>query len=281
MKMKTAALYVGAGSLLVIAICCIGLGVHHLRSSRRTVDAEVQITEQQVALTALPAQPVPQFTLTRVEQAERKAGGPGPFWDAEGEFFPSGMMREGAVVGPMKILENGKVRSATDAESWPLIQGSAQGAETCDREGRKSGRRDRGRTGRGAWRGRFHHIPPTTRLETLITASSGWSCRDESQLNFSSECGGRLAETGDGEGRIPGIENPIQGRPTGFHAGGELSLGDVFLFQDLLELERHHTLEGEHFDFGTNSLIYEEVAEITSAMDVLGCFGFHFRCSFM
>lgn len=118
-------------------------------------------------------------------------------------------------------------------------------------------------------------------LEALITASSGRSCRDESQFNFSSECGSRLAETGDGEGWIPGIENTIQGSPTGFHAGGELSLRDVFLFQDLLKLERHHTLECEHFDFGPNSLIYEEVAEITSAMDVLVCFGFHFRCSFM
>lgn len=119
------------------------------------------------------------------------------------------------------------------------------------------------------------------RPETLITALSGRSCRDESQLNFSSECGSRLAETGDGEGRIRGIENPIQRSPTGFHAGGELSLGDVFLFQDLLKLESHHTLEGEDFDFGTNSLICEEVAKITSAMDVLVCFGFHFRCSFM
>jgi hypothetical protein len=105
---------------------------------------------------------------------------------------------------------------------------------------------------------RSRHVPSAARPETLITALSGRSCRDESQLNSSSECGSRLAETGDGEGRIRGIENPIQGSPTGFHAGGELSLGDMFLFQDLLKLESHHTLDGEDFDFGTNSLICEE-----------------------
>lgn len=60
-----------------------------------------------------------------------------------------------------------------------------------------------------------------------------------------------------------------------------MSLRDVFLLQNLLKLERHHTLESEHFDFWANSLVCEEVAEITSAMDVLRCFGFHFRCSFM
>lgn len=67
----------------------------------------------------------------------------------------------------------------------------------------------------------------------------GRSCRNKSQLNFSSECGSLLAETGDGEGRIRGIENPIQGSPTGFHAGGKLSLRDTLLFQDLLKLECH------------------------------------------
>ena len=49
----------------------------------------------------------------------------------------------------------------------------------------------------------------------------------------------------------------------------------MFLFEDLLELEGNHALEGQHFHLGKDALPGEEIAEIAATVGVLRCFCFH------
>jgi hypothetical protein len=49
----------------------------------------------------------------------------------------------------------------------------------------------------------------------------------------------------------------------------------VLLLEDLLELERNHALEGDHFNLGQDAFSGEEIAEVTASMGVLRCFCFH------
>jgi hypothetical protein len=107
------------------------------------------------------------------------------------------------------------------------------------------------------------------------------SCRDKTQFDLPAEGCSGFAKSGDGEGWVRGIQNSLEGGPAGFHPQGKLGLGDVFPFQDSLEFEGHHALEGEDLDFGADSFLREEVAKVAATVAVHLCFGFHFRCSFM
>ncbi len=69
--------------------------------------------------------------------------------------------------------------------------------------------------------------------------------------------------------------HPVQRCPTSFHARGQFGLGDVLLLKNLLELERNHALEGQHFHVGKDAFPGEEIAEVTATVGILICFGFY------
>lgn len=101
------------------------------------------------------------------------------------------------------------------------------------------------------------------------------SRRDKAQFHFPAEGGGGFAEAGHGERWIRWIQQTIQRGAAGFHAGGELGLGDVFRLEDLLELNGDSALQREYFHCRKESFFSEKIAEVASAVGVLGGFCFH------
>jgi len=85
MNWKKAAFYVGTGSFLVVALLI------WLVYGKKCAKSTDQASSQPVVVTpTVPAAPTPNphpFTITVITREDRKAEGPGPFWDAEGDFF--------------------------------------------------------------------------------------------------------------------------------------------------------------------------------------------------
>jgi len=85
-------------------------------------------------------------------------------------------------------------------------------------------------------------------------------------LSFPPQDPRRLAQRGQRDGRIQGIQDAIHGSPARLHAGGHLGYGKGLLPDEFLDLDGEGALEGEGFDLLKHALVLQKSAQITSAV---------------